>query len=396
MNRKTILNYLREVPNFLALFMYSFLVVAISNILIEISAELDINPESLNLIITFFFAGVIIGQIIYFFINYKYNKKVLFVTSMCLAIIAVLLMSFSDKLWHLYLLYSVTGISFGILLIIANASLVEGEIENKDSAVSLGHSFFAIGAISSPFVTSSIVNSDLNWRTIYYIISAFLALLIILKLCLKDAGKVSGRSDNNIAKIPRIFNSRSKNSFIIITAVILFLYTYSETVFFSWMPTFLRLEKSFDLFNAGLMISIFYGGILIGRLFVSFITYRVRANIILLIMAVVSLLSISVIVYSQSIYVIFMSIFLGGVGFSGLFPLLSSTGCMVYKYSRGVIMNFLLMIAVFANSITPFLIKIINRYNPTLPVNIMIFFFGLIIILILVRWYFDRKYKCSL
>jgi len=162
------------------------------------------------------------------------------------------------------------------------------------------------------------------------------------------------------------------------------------------MPTFLRLEKSFDLFNAGLMISIFYGGILIGRLFVSFITYRVRANIILLIMAVVSLLSISVIVYSQSIYVIFMSIFLGGVGFSGLFPLLSSTGCMVYKYSRGVIMNFLLMIAVFANSITPFLIKIINRYNPTLPVNIMIFFFGLIIILILVRWYFDRKYKCSL
>ncbi len=376
--------------------MYSFLVVAISNILLEISGELNIIPESLNLIITFYFVGVIIGQIIYFFIAYKYSEKVLFITSICLAILTIILMSFSNKLWHLYLLYSITGIAFGMLLIIANASLVEGQIKNKDSAVSLGHSFFAMGAISSPFVTSSIVSSDLNWRTVYYIMSSFLVLLIILKLCLKDTGKVSGKPDDNITRISLVLNSRSKNIFIIITAVILLLYTYSETVFFSWMPTFLRLEKSFDLFSAGLMISIFYGGVLIGRLLVSFLSYRIRANLILVVMAVVSLLSISAIVYSQSISVIFLSTFLGGIGFSGLFPLLSSTGCMVYKYGRGIIMNFLLLIAVFANSITPFLIKVINRYNPTLSVNIMILFFSLIIILILIRWYFDWKYKCSL
>ena len=396
MKRKIILNYLREFPNFLALFMYSFFIVAISNILLEISGELDINPESLNLIVTFYFGGVMIGQIIYFFAAYKYSKKVLFIISICIAIISILLMSFSNKLWHLYLLYSITGISFGMLLIIANASLVEGSIKNKDSAVSLGHSFFAIGAISSPFVTSNIVANNLDWRTIYYIMSAFLVFMIILRLALKDTGKVSGRSSENITGISKILINRSKNIYIIITAVILLLYTYSETVFFSWMPTFLRLEKSLNIFNAGLIISIFYGGVLIGRLLVSFLTYRIRTHLILVIMAVISLLSISFIIYSKSVFVIFISTFLGGIGFSGLFPLLSSTGCMVYKYWQGMIMNFLLLVAVIANTVTPFSIKIVNRYNPTLSVNIMILFFSLIIILILVRWYFDKKYKCSL
>jgi hypothetical protein len=69
---------------------------------------------------------------------------------------------------------------------------------------------------------------------------------------------------------------------------------------------------------------------------------------------------------------------------------------MVYKYWQGMIMNFLLLVAVIANTVTPFSIKIVNSYNPTLSVNIMILFFSLIIILILVRWYFDKKYKCSI
>jgi MFS transporter, FHS family, glucose/mannose:H+ symporter len=391
-----VLNYLNELPNFLALFMYSFFVVAISNILIEISGELNINPESLNLVITFYFGGAMIGQIIYFFVVNKYSEKVLFIASICLAILTILLMSFSNKLWHLYLLYLITGVSFGLLLVIANASLIEGKIKNKNSAVSLGHSFFAIGAISSPFITSIIVGNSLDWRIIYYIMAAFLVLLIILKLIQKEENKVTGGLKDNPIKILKVFNNKSKNIFIIITALILFLYTYSETVFFSWIPTFLRLEKSLDLFYAGLIISIFYGGVLIGRLIISLITYKIRTNLILVIIAVVSLVSVSAIIYSQSIIIIFLSTFFGGIGFSGIFPLLSSTGCIVYKYGRGIIMNFLLMVAVFANTITPFFIKLISRYSLTISVNIMILFFGLIVILILIRWYFDRKHGCSL
>ena len=126
-------------------------------------------------------------------------------------IFTILLMSFSNKLWHLYLLYLITGVSFGLLMVIANASLIEGKIKNKNSAVSLGHSFFAIGAISSPFVTSIIVGNSLDWRIIYYIMAAFLVLLIILKLIQKEENKVTGGLKDNPIKIPKVFNNKSKN-----------------------------------------------------------------------------------------------------------------------------------------------------------------------------------------
>lgn len=397
MRKKIVFDYLIEIPNFLALFMYSFIIVAVSNILLEISGDLNIAPTSLNLIITFYFGGVMTGQIIYFFIAYRYSKKALFIASICLAIFTIIFTSFSNRLWHLYLLYFITGAAFGLLLIIANASIVEGKIKNKDSAVSFGHSFFAIGAISSPFITSSVVGNDLDWRIVYYIMAAFLVLLLILRIIIKDPGRKSKtESGNSIKNIPGIFNTRSKNIYIIITAVILLLYTYSETVFFSWMPTFLRLDKSLDLFYAGLIISIFYSGVLVGRLAISLISFRIRANLILVIITLVSLFSVSIIIYSRSIIIILLSTFFGGIGFSGIFPLLSSTGCMVYKYSRGIIMNFLLLVAVSANTVTPFLIKVIFELNPLLSVNIMIIFFSLMVVLILLRWYLDRRYKCSL
>ena len=66
MKKKAILNFIWELPNFFSLFMYSFIVVAISSILLERSKELSIKPESFNLITTFFFAGIIVGQVIYF------------------------------------------------------------------------------------------------------------------------------------------------------------------------------------------------------------------------------------------------------------------------------------------------------------------------------------------
>ncbi|MDZ7837811.1 MAG: hypothetical protein U5N58_07570 [Actinomycetota bacterium] len=60
--------------------------------------------------------------------------------------------------------------------------MLDGEVKNKDSVVNLGHAFFAVGALTSPFLASSLVNRQINWKLIYLVVIGLVIISLIFYL----------------------------------------------------------------------------------------------------------------------------------------------------------------------------------------------------------------------
>ena len=70
-----ILDYLIEIPNFLSMFTFAFFMMMTSPILVDMGVFFKVSPENINLIITFYTIGVIMGLITTIFLNRKFKKN---------------------------------------------------------------------------------------------------------------------------------------------------------------------------------------------------------------------------------------------------------------------------------------------------------------------------------
>src|SRR4030065_397701 len=187
LKKNTAINYFFELPNFLALFIAAFFVYFTSPILIEIGNSFGSAVENVILMSSYYMIGSIFGMILSPFLNRKLKRIYIFIISYITLLPCIIILSFIDNVIVFYCIYFIAGFIFGVIGIQANTNMAESTLENKDSVMNIGHSFFAIGAIIAPIVSSNIVKSGINWRYLYYFIIFF---RILKHFDLKSAGLI--------------------------------------------------------------------------------------------------------------------------------------------------------------------------------------------------------------
>jgi len=245
-------------------------------ILLDISTYFNVSPESMNLIMTFFMIGEVSGILALIFLKRKFSRINIIVLTYILLIPTLTGIILATNLIFFYVLYFISGSLLGIIFINANISMLEGEVKNKDSVVNLGHGFFAIGALISPFIASSLVSRQINWKLIYLVVIGLVLISLISYIFKNKRNGVKADSlmEKKIFPIKELFKNRNKYIYMILTGILMIFYSMSEVIVFSWSPTFFRIEKLFDLYSASFIVSIFWIGILAGRLLVSFLSYN--------------------------------------------------------------------------------------------------------------------------
>ncbi len=243
MKNSILLDYLIEFPNFLSLFIFSFFMMVTSPILLDISDYFNVSPGNMNLIITFFSIGVIIGLVTSIFYNRKF-KKIHIVLAAYLLVIPVLAgLGLTRNLVVFNILYFFTGYLLGIIWINANSNILEGRIKNKDSVVNLGYGFFAIGALSAPFLATGLLNRQMSWNIIYFIIIILVILAIFLYLITNKKRGNSSLSQQEYIPFKKIFKYKNKNIYFLFSTIIILFYVTSEAIIFSWAPSFSGLKR---------------------------------------------------------------------------------------------------------------------------------------------------------
>jgi MFS transporter, FHS family, glucose/mannose:H+ symporter len=384
-----------EFPNYISLFIFSFYMMLASPILLDIGIYFNVSPENMNLIITFFMIGEVSGMLALIFLNRKFSSTNIIIWIYILLIPVLIGLILAISLILFYVLYFISGFLLGIIFMNANTSMLEGGVKNKDSIVNLGHAFFAIGALASPFFASSLVNRQINWKLIYLVVIG-LVIISLISYILKNKRKqveADMSAEKKITSMKGLFKNKGKNIYMILTVILMLFYVMSEVTVFSWAPTFFRIEKLFDLYSASFIVSIFWIGILAGRLLVSFLSYKFKAGTLLIVLSIISIIGLILSIFPIRQKINFIGAGLTGLGFSGIPPLLISSAGRIFGSGKDVSLTILFVVGITSGSLIPFVIRSIANYSFLLSMAIAIMFMLVFTIFVIVRKYYRNTLK---
>ncbi|MES0342058.1 MAG: hypothetical protein ABUK08_07075, partial [Candidatus Humimicrobiaceae bacterium] len=161
--------------------------------------------------------------------------------------------------------------------------------------------------------------------------------------------------------------------FLLIFAM--FFYVSAEIGIAFWLPTFLRLNKSFPTILASQILSYFWFSFVIGRFIIGFLSRKIKIINILLIVTLLSIPSILLGIYTDNIVLIIFAFLLTGLLFSGIWPLIVSLGGLRFSSQRDFVVPILIMAGGIGGLFSPWFIgNIFYNFNLMFAMNITYIF----------------------
>ena len=114
--------------------------------------------------------GAVLGQMTSVFYNRRFKKIQVLLAGFIIMIPLTVVLNFNSNLILFYIIYFISGYVFGVIWMQANKFVLESNIRNKERLITIFLTFYPIGAFIAPFISTSIISSNLSWRFIYYAI----------------------------------------------------------------------------------------------------------------------------------------------------------------------------------------------------------------------------------
>ncbi len=389
--KDSIKDYLLEIPNYLAVFIFPLFFLTLSPILLDISVSTGIKIGDLGLIFTFFTVGSAIGQLTSILFNRKFSSLTVIVASLIMLIPITLALAQAKGMNVFYTLYFIGGYLLGVIWLQANQNIIRSRIKNKERVIALTLSFYPIGAVIAPYISSTIVSRGMDWQIFYYMLVFLILIAIILYLTItRRIDYLSAKPDKRVS-FKDIFIDKRRNTLFILTSVMLMAYVISETVLALWAPTFFRGERLFDVKDAALLISLFWIGLLAGRVITGIIAGKIRVHHLMLILSTIGFISSIIIYFFESKSAIFAMMVIIGLGFSSIFPLLITFGSTIYSAGTGLLLTILFTSANIGISIAPSLTRSLSRFGMLLSISLVPIFMMVFIILTIIVIIYCRR-----
>ncbi|MCD4697639.1 MAG: MFS transporter [Bacteroidales bacterium] len=255
----------------------------------------------------------------------KKGKKFILMLGLVLALIGLVIPAYKGLSTYGNFLITILLLGAGatILQVAGNPIMRDVSPEGKYARnLSLGQFVKAIGSLTGPLIPVIAARwYGVSWEVIFPIYSAALILtIIILSFTKIEKKKVK-------TETPATFRScfaLLKNPFVLLMVAGIFVYVGAEVSMSSGIPLYLEAKFGIDIKTLGVAGSgFFFIAIMAGRFLGSVILNWIKAEIFLIITALVSVVAIlGLFVDNQVIAVI--SIFVTGLGFANIFPLIFS------------------------------------------------------------------------
>jgi MFS family permease len=367
-------DYLLEFPNYLSIFIFPLYFLTLSPILLDISRSTGIEAGDLNLVFTFFTIGSVMGQLTSILYNKKFKSLVIIIAGFIILIPVTMILSLTGELYAFYILYLISGYILGVIWLQANQNILRSRIKNKDRLTTIALSFYPIGALISPYISFSLVARGLDWRYIYYLLVLLILIILSLYLSITKKIKYLVLEPEKKISLKGVFSQKSKNILFILTAVMLLFYTMSETVVATWAPTFFRSERLFNVGEAALLISLFWAGLLAGR---------IKTGYLILILSLLSLIAITILYFSQSKSSNLAMMIFVGLGYSSIFPLLVSSGSTLYKSGSGILLTILFATANLGIAAAPYLTRFFSGFGMMASISLAPILMMVLVVLVI-------------
>ncbi|MDB2385144.1 MFS transporter [Polaribacter sp.] len=219
--------------------------------------------------------------------------------------------------WIIMLATAFMGIGFGFTITALNPfaySLFPGK---ETSAVTAMHIMLGLGTASSALLLNLFYNNDIWWAA-PTLIAILIALIFVLILATSlTIPKQENEEENETKKgVPiRIW----------LFALGVFLYGACEATFGNFGAVFLEKEGELSVTKASLGLSLFWGGITVGRVLFTLIAMRFKTKWLYMIAPFIVSIVFFLLPIAKSEFTLLACMFLGGLACSFLFPKSIST-----------------------------------------------------------------------
>lgn len=298
-------------------------VVLFGALLPAIAKEYNLTTETMGLNFLFFSVAnclfVLLSGSIFKTTTWKKNLKIV----LLITVASLLLLGLTNDLFFFRLSFvifgGVTSLFYGLatMLIVSISSNQE-----RASKLVFLNFFFSLGASISPFIAGYFADLKI-WRWTYLLFSIPFFIVFIL-LFRKQTISV------DFLKNSTTFNEPNKNTNKIVFflgLLMIVLYTISESIINQWMVTWLKESMNLTLGKANHALSIFWISMLAGRFFSGHLSKKNTTKRLLLVSIFIgscALIS-SIFINSYTFFLICLGI--AGIGFSGIFALLTAMAC---------------------------------------------------------------------
>ena len=244
------------------------------------------------------------------------------VTAACVLLTggALLGISFAQNFVFLLLLAIPLGLGAGAIDAALNNYVA---LHFKASHMSFLHSFWGVGATISPLIMSHYLRQNGNWHGGYRLVSIIqLSLAVIMFVTLPLWGKVShGKADELTGELPEINNRAAIQKRGAIFAVLsFFFYCAGETSLGLWAATFFVQARGVDPSVAASWGSLFFFGIMGGRMISGLLAIRVKERTLIHIGLAIALFGVVLLALPLAQWCALAGILLFGLGCAPVFP----------------------------------------------------------------------------
>jgi fucose permease len=176
------------------------------------------------------------------------------------------------------LLYAAVGVGHGLVEVVINYSVIR--IDGSGRAMNLVHAAFSTGAVAGPFAVGFFMRANLAWTMVYRVIAAVFCLVFAAAFALPF-----GKLPRPAARPGGVRSARRGSAYALGFAT-LFLYVAVEGGISNWIAElFVRVFHASEALGS-FMVSLFWIGLLAGRVGIPLILPKAKPDRTLLALAV--------------------------------------------------------------------------------------------------------------
>lgn len=325
--------------------------------------------------------GTVISSLFASKLLYKFGTGKVTLGSIFLTAIALTGISFSDAFIYLILLAIPLGLGAGCV----DAALSNYvALHFKAKHMSWLHCFWGVGAMTGPIVMSYWLKNGDNWRAGFVTIAIMLTILVLILLCTLSLWKIFEKEKTADEEEAKVLSNKEA---LRIPGVKMFMltmlcYNGTEAAVSLWIATFLIESKHLSPASAAALSSIFFIGIIIGRLASGFLsTYLSSTNLIRyggIIGCVGFLILISPVPYS----IMASALFIIGFGGAPVYPsIVHATPERFGEKASPSVIGLEMASAYVGATLTPLLVGLIaNQFGMSLIPVLLLFLFVIMFI----------------
>jgi fucose permease len=221
------------------------------------------------------------------------------------------------------------------------------------------HAFFGFGALLGPLLIGAFLAIQVGWRGAYAVVAVGALVLVVLLSFLR----LADRPDTHPAVGIRSVLALALTPFVLVLALMISVYVGAEVLLGDWSATYLQRIHHFDKVAAATSVSLYWGGIAVGRLLSAFATRWVSGKALLVGTCALSLVATIALVLAPTAPIALIALAFSGLGHAAVFPLVMAIAGEIYPEVTGSIAGLLIGAAAIFGAIVPWIGGVLVQFS---------------------------------